>query len=79
MTDDEISQAHALAARLRAEGHEEAAARVEHAATGPHPGTALAHAVREACQFVLTAIEALDPKTELMAEELRLEVDKRLL
>jgi hypothetical protein len=35
--------------------------------------------LRDACQFALTAIEALDPKTELMAEELRLEVDKRLL
>jgi hypothetical protein len=34
---------------------------------------------RDACQFVLTAIEVIDPKPELMAEELRLEVDKRLL
>jgi len=39
---------------------------------------ALLLAIREACQTVLTAIEAIDPNTEMLLEELRLEIDKRL-
>jgi hypothetical protein len=39
---------------------------------------ALLLALREACQVVLTAIEAIDPNTEMLLEELRLEIDKRL-
>jgi hypothetical protein len=35
-------------------------------------------ALREVCQTALTAIEAIDPATETMLEELRLEIDKRL-
>jgi hypothetical protein len=35
--------------------------------------------LREICQTALTAIEAIDPTTETMLEELRLEVDKRLV
>jgi hypothetical protein len=79
MNDQQTIQARELAARLRAEGHLAAAERVENAIGGSRVGATLQHALRDACQFVLTAIEALDPKTELMAEELRLEVDKRLL
>ncbi len=79
MTEGQTTRAQDLAARLRAEGHLSAADRVENAIGGARIGTALQHALRDACQFVLTAVEALDPKTELMAEELRLEVDKRLL
>ncbi len=79
MSDDQTIQAQALAARLRAEGHLEAAVQVENAVGGSHIGAAVLHALRDACQFVLTAIEALDPKTEMMAEELRLEIDKRML
>jgi hypothetical protein len=79
MNQKQTIQAQELAARLRAEGHLAAAEKVENATGGSRAGAIVEHALRDACQFVLTAIEALDPKTELMAEELRLEVDKRLL
>jgi hypothetical protein len=81
MSDDNerTMRAQELAGRLRAEGHLEAAVQIENAIGGSPLGAAVLHALRDACQFVLTAIEALDPKTELMAEELRLEVDKRML
>ncbi|HYZ64908.1 MAG TPA: hypothetical protein VE650_20845 [Acetobacteraceae bacterium] len=75
---DEIERARELADRLRAEGHHEAAERLNRATLGERVGRALLEALREACQVVLTTIEALDPTTELMAEELRLEIDKRL-
>lgn len=78
MDDKEITQAQALAERLRAEGHHAAAEQVQAATSGSHIGDGLLDALREACQVVLTAVEALDPATELLAEELRLEVDKRL-
>jgi len=76
--EEEIRRARELADRLRAEGHHAAAERVQHATVGARIGEALLETVREACQTVLTTIEALDPKTALLAEELRLEVDKRL-
>jgi hypothetical protein len=73
-----IDRARELTERLRAEGHQAAAERVEHATLGQQIGAELLDALRGACQFALTTIEALDPKTQLMAEELRLEIDKRL-
>ena len=72
-------RARALASRLRAEGHSEAATRVEAAIGSSTVGSAVRHTLDDACQWLLTAVEALDPKTAAMAEELRLEVDKRLL
>jgi hypothetical protein len=78
MSEDQTRQALDLAARLQAEGHHDAADHVHKAVHGGYAGVAFFHALRDACQTVLTAIEALDPKTQLMAEELRLEVDKRL-
>jgi len=38
----------------------------------------LLFALREACETILTAIEAVDPVTQTMIEELRLEVESRL-
>ena len=73
-----IERARALTERLRAEGHHTAAERVEHATLGEQIGAELLDALRGAAQFALTTVEALDPKTQLMAEELRLEIDKRL-
>jgi len=35
-------------------------------------------ALRQTCETILTAIEAIDPVTQTMIEELRLEVEKRL-
>jgi hypothetical protein len=63
--------------RLRAEGHHDAADRLAH-----HLGQEAEHgamfALRELAQTLLTAIEAIDPVTQTMVEDLRLEVDKRL-
>ncbi len=78
VSDKELGQARNLAEQLRAEGHHSAADRLEHASLGQRIGGELLAALREACEFVLTTVEALDPKTTLMAEELRLEVEKRL-
>ena len=79
MRESHADRARALASRLHAEGHHEAAARVEATIDQSSAATAVRHTLDDACQWVLTAIEALDPKTALMAEELRLELDKRLL
>ena len=73
-----IGQARVLAERLRRQGHTAAAERLHAATAGERITRALLEALREACQTVLTTVEALDPATQLMAEELRLEVDKRL-
>lgn len=73
-----IERARELIERLRAEGHHAAAERIEHATLGQKIGAELLAALGAACQFALTTIEAIDPTTELMAEELRLEIDKRL-
>lgn len=35
-------------------------------------------ALREACQIVLTAIEAIDPNTEMLLEQLRAKIDALL-
>jgi hypothetical protein len=44
-----------------------------------HPtGSGLLEALREACQSVLTAVEAVDPSSYAAIEELRLDVDRRL-
>lgn len=75
---DPVERARELMERLRAEGHHAAAERVEHATLGQQIGAELLDALRGAAQFALTTVEALDPKTQLMAEELRLEIDKRL-
>ena len=77
VTEGPAQRATELAARLQVEGHHVAAERVQ-VASGAPIGGGLSHALMEACEFVLTAIEALDPKTALMAEELRLEVEKKL-
>jgi hypothetical protein len=79
MNEKQKRSAQELVARLRAEGHLAAATKLENAIDGPKLGKELLHSLRDACQFVLTAIEALDPTTEMLAEELRLEIDKRLL
>ena|ERR1700712_3107058 len=81
-------QAQALVTRLRDEGHHAEAEQVQdmldrHAippedvpAEEAHHG--FLHGLRDACQTILTAIEAIDPASGTAIEELRLEVDKRL-
>ncbi|HTI84481.1 MAG TPA: hypothetical protein VL614_28855 [Acetobacteraceae bacterium] len=75
-----------LIARLREHGHREQADRVERQlADGVERQLSLhglsrgaLFALREACETLLTAVEAIDPVTQTMVEELRLEVEKRL-
>jgi len=78
MTDDPVRKGEAVERRLRDQGHEEHAEHIAGALRGGAVGEALLSGLREACQTVLTALEAIDPVTEGMIEELRLEVDKRL-
>ena len=88
MSDDQTSpavRARLLADRLRAEGHDTQADHIE-ATLDQHEGAAegglgqgFLHALRDACQTVLTAIEAIDPSSGTAIEEFRLEVDKRLM
>jgi hypothetical protein len=86
MSDDPNSpanRARLLAERLRVEGHDTEADRIkatldQHLAADD-TGHSFLHALRDACQTVLTAIEAIDPSSGTAIEELRLEVDKRLM
>ncbi len=77
--DRTISTVHSVAAALERRGHGEHSGTLRAALRHSHAGAALLGAVREACQVVLTAIEAIDPVCATMVEELRLEVDARLL
>lgn len=89
MSDDQTTpalRAEALARHLRAQGHADEATRIEAAiAGGEGPrapedlGHGMLHALRDACQTILTAIEAIDPVSITAINELRLEVDKHLL
>ena len=74
--DKTIKAAHAVADTLDQRGHREHAGRFRAALEHGRP---LRTALRDACQVVLTAIEAIDPVCATMVEELRLEVDARLL
>jgi hypothetical protein len=65
-------------ARLRESGHNAEADRLELQLTAHAVGRGVLFALRETCETILTAIEAIDPVTQTMIEELRLEVEKRL-
>ena len=78
LSNEPGEQARRVAARLQERGHHEQAGRIHAALQHNLAGAALLHALREACQVVLTTIEAIDPVSAGMVEELRLEVDKRL-
>jgi hypothetical protein len=88
MSDDQTSpatRARLLADRLRADGHDTQADHIEatvdqhEAVADDGSGHGFLHALRDACQTVLTAIEAIDPSSGTAIEEFRLEVDKRLM
>ncbi len=88
MSQDDLptQRAEALVTRLRDEGHVAQAdhlqATLDHHAAAEGPleavGHSFLHGLRDACQTILTAIEAIDPASGTAIEELRLEVDKRL-
>jgi hypothetical protein len=76
MTEEPIERTQRVIQHLQESGHHEQAAQFEGALVTGIGG--LLMALREVCQTTLTAIEAIDPTTETMLEELRLEIDKRL-
>ncbi|MDR3529160.1 MAG: hypothetical protein P4L90_01195 [Rhodopila sp.] len=75
---DTIKAAHRVADKLQQHGHIEQAGALRAALGHAHAGSILLATLRQACQVVLTAIEAIDPVCATMVEELRLEVDMRL-
>jgi hypothetical protein len=75
VSDNTIKAAHQAADTLDQRGHKEHADTFRAALENGH---SLRTALRDACQVVLTAIEAIDPVCATMVEELRLEVDARL-
>ena len=76
MADDTAATARKVAAHLQESGHAAHADRLHAALT--EAGRDVRLAVREACQTILTAIEAIDPVSASMVDELRLDVDRRL-
>jgi len=78
MPDDTIKAAHHVVDTLHKRGHARQAHEIHAVLRGSHAGSILLTALRDVCQVVLTAIEAVDPVSATMVEELRLEVDKRL-
>jgi hypothetical protein len=77
MPEDISKKAQDVIARLRERGHN---AQADHLASrlAGEAEYGLLFALREACLTVLTAIEAIDPVSQTMIEELRLAVDKHL-
>ncbi|MEA2740187.1 MAG: hypothetical protein QOH05_3494 [Acetobacteraceae bacterium] len=73
-----IQATHKVADKLDQHGHAHHAGAFRAVLAERHPGAMLLAALRETCQTVLTAIEAIDPVCATLVEELRLEVDKRL-
>jgi hypothetical protein len=75
MAEDPAAAAGRVADHLHARGHQRHAAHLRSVLMANRVGTALLSALREACQTILTAIEAIDPVSATMVEELRVEVD----
>jgi hypothetical protein len=73
-----IETAHKVVDTLDQRGHVSHADALRAVLAKSRPRSVLLAALRETCQVVLTAIEAIDPVSATLVEELRLEVDKRL-
>ena len=67
-----------VADKLEQHGHAGHAGALRAVLAASHPRSMFLTTLREGCQVVLTAIEAIDPVCATLVEELRLEVDKRL-
>lgn len=78
MADDPRQKAQELVDRLRARGHTAEAEKLAHHLSVQKVERGLLTALRETLEVLLTAIEAIDPVTQTMIEELRVEVEKRL-
>jgi len=78
MATEAEQKTHEIIDRLREHGHQAVADRLARELTLHDVERGLLAALREACETVLTAIEAIDPVTQTMIEELRVEVETRL-
>jgi len=78
MADDAVGKTQDLVERLREQGHHAEADSLAHHLSVHSVESGFLFALREACETILTAIEAVDPVTQTMIEDLRLEVEKRL-
>lgn len=77
MTDDIRENAERAIRRLQEIGQPEQAGHIERA-LGSRIADVIPLTLREACQTVLTAIEAIDPNTEMLLEQLRGKIDMLL-
>lgn len=78
--DETIESLQKVADRLDRRGHAGHAGALRAVVAKRHrPGSVFLGALRETLQTVLTAVEAIDPVSATLVEELRLEVDKRLM
>jgi hypothetical protein len=75
---DAIESARYVAEKLDKHGHAAHAGALRAVLAHTHPRSVFLAGLRETCQVVLTAIEAIDPVCATLVEELRLKVDKRL-
>jgi DNA-binding ferritin-like protein len=78
MAQDLEQRTRDLAERLRQAGHPVQASQLARHLTAHRVERGLLVALRELCETLLTAVEAVDPVTQTMIEDLRLEVEKRL-
>ena len=78
MANDAAQQGSDLVERLRDLGHHTEADHLERHLPLQTAERGVLFALREVCETILTAIEAIDPVTQTMIEELRLEVEKHL-
>ena len=78
MAQHPAQRASDLVERLRDRGHHSEAEHLARLLSLHTIERGLLLTLREACETILTAIEAIDPATETMIEELRLEVERRL-
>jgi hypothetical protein len=78
MAQDPAQQTRDLIKRLHEHGHHAEAEHLNCQLSLHAVERGLLFALREACETVLTAIEAVDPVTQTMIEELRLDVEVRL-
>jgi hypothetical protein len=76
MAEEPVRKAQALIEKLEAGGHKAEAEQLRAHVNGP--ADAVLFALREFCQTLLTAMEAIDPATETLAEELRTSVESHL-
>ncbi len=77
MTDEIREKTEAAIRQLNEIGRPEEAQHLRHA-LGTQIADAFPLTLREACQTVLTAIEAIDPNTEMLLEQLRSRIDMLL-